>query len=87
MKIYTKTFIESRYEKREKGAAPNDWSHVSHTESVDTQVKNWVDATGSSIISVSPPGIEHVWADKEMTLKCILVGSTVCYVEAGSNSS
>ena len=87
MKVKIRTFIESRYEKREKGAAPDDWVHVSHTESVDSQANAWVEATGNNIISVSPPGIEHVWADKEMTLKCILVGMTVCYVEAGENSS
>ena len=87
MKTYTKTFVESRYEKREKGAAPDAWQHVSHTEPIDTQVRDWVDATGNNIISVSAPGFEHMWANKEMTLKCILVGSTVIYVEPGEDSS
>ena len=86
MKTYTKTFVESRYEKREKGGAPDDWEHVSHTEPVDDQVRTWVDASNANIITVSAPGIEHVWANKEMTLKCILLAYVVIYVPGGGSS-
>ena len=85
MKTYTTMFIESRYEKREKGAAPDDWTHVSHTTPIDEQVKSWADATSANIISVSAPGMNQVWANSEMTLKCILVGYVVIYVPGDSS--
>ena len=83
MKTYTKMFVESRYEKREKGASPDDWEHVSHTTPIDEQVATWADSTSANIISVSAPGISQVWANREMTLKCILVGYVVIYVPTG----
>lgn len=86
MRTYTKTFIESRYEKRETDAAPDDWKHVSHTEPVDDQVRNWVIANNANIITVSPPGMTHIWANKEMTLKCIMLAYVVVYVPGDGGS-
>ena len=86
MRTLTKMFIESRYEERKKGAAPDEWEHVSHTESIDVQVKDWVTATAANVISVSAPGISQVWANSEMTLKCILVGYVVIYTPAEDDS-
>jgi hypothetical protein len=73
-------FTESRYERRPPGAAPDAWEHVSHTAPIDEQVAAWTIVEDANIISVSAPGISQLWADKEMTLKCIIVAYVVIYI-------
>ena len=83
MCIRDRIFTESRYEKRAAGSAPNEWEHVSHTEPIDKQVAAWVGSDNANIISVSAPGISQVWANKEMTLKCIIIAYVVIYAPGG----
>lgn len=80
MKTLTKLFTENRYERRPEGAAPDSWEHVSHTEPIDEQVAVWAAEVGANIINVSAPGISQLWANKEMTLKCIIVAYVVIYI-------
>jgi hypothetical protein len=80
MKTFTKLFTESRYERRPEGAAPDSWEHVSHTAPIDEQVEVWATNEGANIINVSAPGISQLWANKEMTLKCIIVAYVVIYI-------
>ena len=79
MKIRTKTFQETRYERRVPGAPPGEWEHVSHSESIDSQILQWIAETGSTIESISSPGISQLWCDQEMSTKCIILAFVVMY--------
>lgn len=79
MKFYTKTFVETRWYRRPPDAASTEWVEIP-TEAVtlDTQIRNWVDQTGTEIAHPGQLGMHHEWHEN-MTLKAIILGLTVLY--------
>ena len=69
----TKTFVEERVYERPAGSTP-----------LDETINEWVLANQATIVTVSAPGMDSRWLDKEMTKRSVLVAITVIY--EGSNN-
>jgi hypothetical protein len=80
----TKTFVEERIYERQAGAAPDEWKLLKVNEPLDDTINQWSLNNQLTLVSVSAPGIDSRWLDKEMTKKSVLIAITVIY-EGGVN--
>jgi hypothetical protein len=80
----TKTFVEERVYERPAGSTPDDWRLIKITDPLDETINEWVLANQATIVTVSAPGMDSRWLDKEMTKRSVLVAITVIY--EGSNN-
>jgi hypothetical protein len=75
----TKTFMEDRVYERPAGAPPDDWRLLKITEPLDDTINEWVLKNKSTIVTVSAPGIDSRWLNKDMTKRSVIVAVTVVY--------
>lgn len=88
MRRYTKTFVENLWYLR---LSPKVYREIPKSEtqeglSIDEQVQAWVNETGHVIIHPGQIGMHTSWhgdATDPYKIKCITVGLTVLYQEAG----
>lgn len=88
MRRFTKTFVENRWYRG--GSSPGVFEEIPAAETqegvpLDTQIKNWVAATGNVIIHPGQLGMHTSWhgdAANPYQLKCLTFGLTVLYQES-----
>jgi hypothetical protein len=82
--ITTKTFIENRWYARTGPQQFEELSESRDAQSIDAQVKEWVERTGSVIVHPGQLGMHTTWRgdkDDPFKLKCLTFGLTVLYQE------
>lgn len=78
-KLFSSQFVVERVE-------GGSWETLNKTEDVDTQINEWVDETGSTIVSTSSPSIHAEWLDSEKKRKTIIVSVMVIYTPEGEEN-
>ncbi len=89
MRRLTKTFVANCWYRR---LSPGVFEEISASESnegppIDTQIRQWVDDTGSIIIHPGQLGMHTSWhgtQEDPFQLKCLTFGLTVLYQEASN---
>lgn len=88
MRLYTKTFIETRYLVRPPGAAPGVWvgyrpgpvnDPLEPSATVDELVAAWVQATGAELVATSAPTLHMDYVDEACAMRVVNVLLTVIY--------
>jgi len=81
--ILTKTFKETRWYSR---VGPQQFVELKESDekTIDTQVREWVEKTGSVMLHPGQLGMHTAWhgnKDDPFKLKCVTYGLTVLYQE------
>lgn len=87
MRRLTKTFVENRWYRK---VSPGRFDEIPVSETnegppIDTQIRQWVDATGNIIIHPGQLGMHTSWHGDQTDpyqIKCLTFGLTVLYQEA-----
>ena len=86
MRHLTKTFVENRwYRKVDDGFKEVPRSETKEGEPIDVQCRQWIDATGHTIVHPGQLGMHTTWHgthEDPYQLKCLTFGLTVLYQEA-----